>query len=90
MKNLLMFVCVLFLATSVMAQSSDNTKTIKKTNDTQPVEFTIKKANSDSFINTELHTIKPGTKIKINDSAKKLHQDKIIDKKQKPNAIKED
>lgn len=49
MRCLSIILCTVFLSVSVIAQNSNDTKTIKKANDPQPVEFTIKKANSNTF-----------------------------------------
>lgn len=80
MKNLIMIVCVAFLSFSVMAQSNDNTKTDIKVNDAENVEFTVKKAEGKSYLNTNLTTIKPA--VKIITEAKQEAQKSVSDKEQ--------
>lgn len=91
MKSLLVLAVAVLLSVSVIAQNDDDAKTIKKVNDPQPVEFTIKKANSNTFLDTKLTTIQPSTKI-IN-SELKLQPAKAVDKEKlkiKSEAIKKD
>lgn len=78
MKCLLMLVLGVLLSITVMAQRNNNEKSIKKTNDAQPIELTIKKVNSNTLISKQLTTIHPATKI-ANSELKQLPA-KAIDK----------
>jgi len=89
MKGLLIIVFTGLLSVSVMAQSDDNTKTT--TDNTETVDFSVKKITGNKFINTKLTTIQPATKI-TNSELKQQPKNAIDDEKLKSSskAVKED
>jgi len=86
MKNLLMIICTVLLSISLMAQNK-----VTKTKDAKPLQFTIKKANNKTFLNTKMTTIMPAVKIAIPELKPKIDETINNEKlKFSPTLIKKD